>query len=349
MQPDPIPNEGASSQQCSQCGHRSPAEWLRCERCGRRFGERNTQALLGLEIAEGLAAAPDGPGLKAEPEWRRELTRKLEGYRDRKKLSDEQTKKMPARQPNETSRGLTQPGIARDQVAAAVKRLEADLDAAATPTPDGAYLPPLKRADAPQDPRPALPSEVLAQELIEKGAEPAPKQDAGQPAGESGQRVSMSAPIGIRAVAALLDLAIVAVALGVFLGVAYFIDQTSLAGEPTPRLLAMFFCVLLAFYWIFYLRYLGRTVGMVWMRLRVVAFDGGEPTAAQRRNRAFGTLLSAAALGIGFAWAAADEQRYTWHDRVSKTCVALDGPETEKASPDRPRKLPPTARLVRRG
>lgn len=345
MQPEPIPNEGAGSQRCSQCGHRSAAEWLRCERCGRRFGERNTQALLGLEIAEGLAPAPDGPGLKAEPEWRRELTRKLEGYRDRKKLSEKQTKKPPAREPDKASGGLKQPGIARGQMAAAVKRLEA----ATTPIPDGAYLPPLKRADDPQVPRPALPSEVLAQELIEKGAEPMPKQPAGQAAGAGDRRLSVSAPIGIRAVAALLDLAIVAVALGVFLGVAYFIDQTSLAGEPTPRLLAVFFCVLLSFYWIFYLRYLGRTVGMVWMRLRIVAFDGGEPTAAQRRSRVFGTLLSAAALGIGFAWAAADEQRYTWHDRVSKTCVVLDGPETDKAPPDRPRKMPPTARLVRRG
>ena len=224
-----------------------------------------------------------------------------------------------------------------------------ELGSADALVPDSAYLPRLKRTDAPPEARPALPSEVLAQELIEKGVAPAPKLIPRGPRGGEGRRPSTSAPIGIRAVAALLDLAIVAVALGVFLGVAYFIDQAALGGEPAPRLLAVFFCVLLAFYWIFYLRYLGRTVGMVWMRLRVVAFDGGEPTAAQRRSRAFGTLLSAAALGIGFAWAAADEQRYTWHDRVSKTCVVLDGPETERAPADRPRKLPHSARLVRRG
>ena len=34
--------------------------------------------------------------------------------------------------------------------------------------------------------------------------------------------------------------------------------------------------------------------------------------------------LSLAALGIGFVWAAADEQGLTWHDRMSKTFVAQD-------------------------
>jgi hypothetical protein len=30
------------------------------------------------------------------------------------------------------------------------------------------------------------------------------------------------------------------------------------------------------------------------------------------------TLLSAIPLGMGYAWAALDEQRLTWHDRMSR-------------------------------
>ncbi len=63
---------------------------------------------------------------------------------------------------------------------------------------------------------------------------------------------------------------------------------------------------------------------MSWLGLSILNLDGELPRASQRRSRAFGTLLSLAALGIGFVWAAADEQGLTWHDRISKTFISQD-------------------------
>jgi len=132
------------------------------------------------------------------------------------------------------------------------------------------------------------------------------------------------APLSMRFVAGLMDVAVVALGLGLFLGVAYLIDPASLAADNALLLMAAAFCGILGFYWIFFLRFLGRTAGMISMGLRVLNFDCRPPDEAQRRNRAFGTILSAAAVGIGFLWALADEQKLTWHDRMSKTFVALE-------------------------
>lgn len=140
-----------------------------------------------------------------------------------------------------------------------------------------------------------------------------------------------SAPLTMRFVASLMDVALAAVALGVFAGVASWIDRTSLAADDGPWLMTAAFGGILAFYWIFFLRFLGRTAGMTWMGLRVLNFDCRPPDETQRRNRAFGTILSAAAVGLGFLWALADEQNLTWHDRMSKTFVALDPADGDEA------------------
>ena len=64
---------------------------------------------------------------------------------------------------------------------------------------------------------------------------------------------------------------------------------------------------------------------MNWLGLRVLNFDGEPPSAAQRRTRALGTILSTLSLGLGFAWSIADEEKLTWHDRMSKTFVTREG------------------------
>ena len=63
---------------------------------------------------------------------------------------------------------------------------------------------------------------------------------------------------------------------------------------------------------------------MIWTGLHVVNLDGEPPDTQQRWTRALGTVLSAAALGMGFLWSLFDEQHFTWHDRVSKTFVSVN-------------------------
>ena len=59
------------------------------------------------------------------------------------------------------------------------------------------------------------------------------------------------------------------------------------------------------------------TPGMRCARIALCTFDDENPTRAAIRRRALAVLLSACPLGVGFLWAALDEDRLTWHDRVS--------------------------------
>ena len=64
----------------------------------------------------------------------------------------------------------------------------------------------------------------------------------------------------------------------------------------------------------------GVSVGMRRENLQVRSF-AGELSPAAARWRAWASLISLAALGIGFAWAGCDAQQLTWHDYMSRTFV----------------------------
>ena len=60
------------------------------------------------------------------------------------------------------------------------------------------------------------------------------------------------------------------------------------------------------------------TPGMRCARIALCTFDDENPTRRAMRRRTLATLLSACPLGFGFLWAALDEHRLTWHDRISR-------------------------------
>jgi uncharacterized RDD family membrane protein YckC len=121
-----------------------------------------------------------------------------------------------------------------------------------------------------------------------------------------------------------MDLGVALVATGVFTAIVYQVDQVTLSADEAMRVVGAAFGLILACYLFCFLLYAGRTAGMSWLGLSILNLDGEPPAASQRRSRACGTLLSLAALGVGFIWAAADEQGLTWHDRMSRTFVSQD-------------------------
>jgi uncharacterized RDD family membrane protein YckC len=62
----------------------------------------------------------------------------------------------------------------------------------------------------------------------------------------------------------------------------------------------------------------GATLGMRAARIALCTFADGNPARSAMRRRILAVLLSACPLGLGFLWAALDEERLTWHDRVSR-------------------------------
>ncbi len=256
-------------------------------------------------MPEPSAEEPEGP--PPEPEWKQELNQRLAGYRERRELQ----------------RGLHSEDGARDEQTATAAAPIPDRQTA----PDTRHiaLPPQRRA--PRDSPPPLPPprHTAPPPIVGRLDETALAASL-----DARPRVmeTLLAPLSLRAVAGMMDVTVVLVGLGAFLAVTQGVAAALRQPPPTLEVsvIGAVFCILLAFYWIVYFRYFGRTAGMTWIGLRLLNFDAEPPTALQRRNRAFGAVLSAAALGVGFAWAAADEQRLCWHDRMSKTFVALDDP-----------------------
>ena len=94
------------------------------------------------------------------------------------------------------------------------------------------------------------------------------------------------------------------------------------------------FFLIYAIYFCLFTLFSGSTPGMRAGKLEVVALDGTFPETRQLLWRSFGYLLSGATLLLGFLWALWDEDRMTWHDRISQTYIA-SGHEEDSDPTDR--------------
>jgi len=68
--------------------------------------------------------------------------------------------------------------------------------------------------------------------------------------------------------------------------------------------------------------YSGTTAGLRALQMHVQRFDGHPANRKLRRTRVLCALLSAASLGLGYAWHFLDEDRLCWHERVTKTHIS---------------------------
>jgi uncharacterized RDD family membrane protein YckC len=86
--------------------------------------------------------------------------------------------------------------------------------------------------------------------------------------------------------------------------------------------------VYLAAFFLFYALYFSlfttcaeATPGMQLLCLTAVRLDGTVPDTRQLLWRSFGYLLAGATLMFGFLWALWDEDHFTWQDRISQTYI----------------------------
>jgi uncharacterized RDD family membrane protein YckC len=137
-----------------------------------------------------------------------------------------------------------------------------------------------------------------------------------------------SAPIAQRVLASLVD-GILVVAAGSVFGAIYY---RIVGATPTPVQVAMMGSGLLILCWAAYqyllVVYSGSTPGLRALRLQVRRFDGNPPNRKLRRARVLCSLLSAVSLGLGYAWHFLDEDGLCWHERVTKTHIAMN-PKTQ--------------------
>lgn len=135
-----------------------------------------------------------------------------------------------------------------------------------------------------------------------------------------------SAPLGLRLVASLVDGAIVVAASALF-GYIFW----KVTGFRPPRLqvislAAAIPCLLWAAYQYLLIVYAGSTPGLRAARLELTRFDESHGNRSLRRWRVLASYLSAASLGMGYAWLFLDEDALCWHDRITHTYLAPRNP-----------------------
>jgi uncharacterized RDD family membrane protein YckC len=129
-------------------------------------------------------------------------------------------------------------------------------------------------------------------------------------------------PVLRRVGSALIDDFIVILACALFAGIFW-----KLAGVRPPRIQLLGLATgISALFWAAYqyllVVYAGTTPGLRLARLELTRFDGAPVSRGLRRWRVLASFLSAASLGMGYAWVFLDEDSLCWHDRITHTYFA---------------------------
>jgi len=131
-----------------------------------------------------------------------------------------------------------------------------------------------------------------------------------------------SAPFVSRVVAAVVDGIIVAAASALF---GFIFWKVAAVRPPSVQLLGLVAglpCVFWAAFQYLLVIYAGSTPGMRIARLELARFDGTATSRSLRRWRVLAGYLSAAPVGMGYAWVFLDEDALCWHDRITHTYLA---------------------------
>ncbi len=127
-----------------------------------------------------------------------------------------------------------------------------------------------------------------------------------------------SAPLEDRLMAGIFDAALVLFAFVLFVFV--FAACTAHPPSDKPALLAggLVLAGLFLLYQYLFFRFTEGTPGMRYAKIALCTFEDENPTRKAMRRRILFLALSAAPLGLGFAWACFDADRLGWHDRLSR-------------------------------
>jgi uncharacterized RDD family membrane protein YckC len=227
----------------------------------------------------------------AEPEWRVEVTRRLEVYRARRRHL----------RPDDSQSGLP------FRESRAIQEIEEEVLERPRPRPSPPRLRQTERMEIHIQP------EFDFSSFPDDRAHP---QTALVPV----------ASLAERRWAGLLDAFFLGLTCAAFLGLFRSLGG-QVAFEKMDAIVS--FAVLYLFYALYFFlftTFAGATPGMQLRRLTIVRLDGSLPDTRQLLWRSFGYLLSGATLMLGFLWAFWDEDRFTWQDRISQTYVTAADP-----------------------
>jgi len=269
---------------CSKCGALLLDDSEDCSFCNAPPDER-TQVRAPAVIS---SVADDAD----EPEWRLEVSRRLEQYRARRGhlLGDDSQPDLPFREP----------GAA----------LNVDVD---DEIPEHPRSRPASRQRHAERVEIRVQSELDFSSAVDDRARP---QTALVPV----------AALGQRRWAAAIDLLFLGLTCAGFLGLFRSLGGQITLDKTTAVIYLVIGYLFYALYFSIFITLAGATPGMQLRGLSIVRLDGSLPETRQLLWRSFGYLLSGATLTLGFLWALWDEDRFTWQDRISQTYITAAAP-----------------------
>ncbi len=160
------------------------------------------------------------------------------------------------------------------------------------------------------------PPPALGGILIETAGEPEPEHRPGFDV------PLQSAPPERRVLAGAFDGLVVGIAVAIFGYIALRFIGSTLPWRAQAEIVAGLLAVFWPAYQYAFLVFCGKTPGLRVAGLRLQRFDGGSASRSLRRWRVIASLLSAGSLGLGYLWCFLDEDRLSWHDRITRTHLA---------------------------
>jgi len=163
---------------------------------------------------------------------------------------------------------------------------------------------------------------------------PAPRQEAEK---RPGIDIPLqTASLGRRILASLVDGLVVAAASALS---GYIFWKVAAVRPPLAQILGLAAgvpCLFWALFQYLLIVYAGRTPGLRAAGLELARFDGRPASRSLRRWRVLASYLSAASLGMGYAWVFLDEDALCWHDRITHTYLAPRKDAAKKSPPTQP-------------
>ena len=284
---------GTVIQTCKQCGAAHGAEATSCDVCRALLSPGETG-----RIVRGNEFARTSGNLAVAPDWRGEVSLRLQEYRKRQRRLRE---------------GPSQPDLAFDPEASAETDKQVLGRAAYAAAAAAAPVPPMPRRVHRVE---RVEIDLLQPSLDFSGA----AADSGRgAAGWHAVMVSPTASLHERRLAASLDAGLLLFAYGSFLALFWVLGGRLAVSKMDAAVLAATLGLFYAQYFALFTLAGGVTPGMIWRGLRLATFDGHEPQFGDKAWRSFGYLISAGTLLLGFLWALWDEDHLCWHDRISRT------------------------------
>lgn len=128
-----------------------------------------------------------------------------------------------------------------------------------------------------------------------------------------------SASLEDRLMAGAFDLCLVGAGWMAFLAVFASLTEHLLVGKALLGIAGMVLVAMFAFYQFLFLGFSDATPGMRYAKLALCTFNDQNPSRKRRRRRVGAMLLAGLPMGLGYLSPLFDEDRLSWHDRMTGT------------------------------